>query len=66
MSNKTQQATGTARRAPDCMTVVRVDNTILNVKGYFKQDATETAVDKMAKVIAAMGTSGKACSRFMQ
>ena len=28
-------------------------NTTLIVKGYFKQDATETAVDKMAKVIAA-------------
>ena len=33
-------------------------NTILTVSGYFKQDATETAADKMAKVIAAEGTTG--------
>lgn len=53
MSNKTPQATGTARRAPDCVTEVRMGNTILTVSGYFKQEATETAADKMAKVIAA-------------
>ena len=51
MSNKPQQTS--AKRKPDCVTEVRVGNTTLIVKGYFKQDATETAVDKMAKVIAA-------------
>ena len=56
MSDKTPQATGTARRAPDCVTEVRMGNTILTVSGYFKQSATETAADKMAKVIAAEGT----------
>ena len=40
------------KRKPDCVTKVRVGNTILTVKGYFKQDATETAVDKMARAIA--------------
>ena len=49
MSNKTTSA----RRAPDCVTEVRIGNTILTVSGYFKQSATETAADKMAKVIAA-------------
>ena len=40
------------------MTEVRVGNTILTVSGYFKQDATETAADKMAKVIAAESMTG--------
>ena len=51
MSNKPQQAP--SKRKPDCVTEVRMGNTILTVRGYFKQDATETAADKMAKVIAA-------------
>ena len=53
MSNNPQRAASTARRAPDCVTEVRMGNTILTVSGYFKQSATETAADKMAKVIAA-------------
>ena len=28
-------------------------NTVLTVSGYFKQDATDTATDKMMKVLAA-------------
>ena len=56
MSNTPRQTP--AKRAPDCVTEVRVGNTILTVKGYFKQDATETAADKMAKVIAAESMTG--------
>ena len=40
-------------RAPDCVTEVRMGNTVLTVSGYFKQSATETAADKMEKVIKA-------------
>ena len=40
-------------RAPDCVTEVRMGNTVLTVSGYFKQSATETATDKMEKVIKA-------------
>ena len=54
MSNTPRQTT--AKRAPDCVTEVRVGNTILTVSGYFKQSATETAADKMAKVITAEET----------
>ena len=53
MSNTPQQAP--TKRKPDCVTEVRVGNTILTVNGYFKKGATETAADKMAKVIAAEG-----------
>ena len=56
MSDKPQQAS--SKRKPNCVTEVRVGNTFLTVKGYFKQDATETAVDKMAKVIAAESMTG--------
>jgi len=48
MNNKTS----TTRR-PDCITEVRMGNTILTVSGYFKQDATDTATDKMMKVLEA-------------
>ena len=44
--------TSTIRR-PDCVTEVRVGNTILTVSGYFKQDASDTADDKMMKVLEA-------------
>lgn len=51
MSNTPQQAP--TKRKPDCVTEVRMGNTVLTVSGFFKQDATETADDKMAKIIAA-------------
>ena len=52
MTNRPEQ-TNSSRRAPDCVTEVRKGNTTLTVSGFFKQDATETASDKMARVIAA-------------
>ncbi len=56
MSNKPQQAP--IKRKPDCVTEVRMGNMILTVNGYFKQDATETAADKMARAIAAEAATG--------
>ncbi len=44
--------TNTTRR-PDCVTEVRMGNTVLTVSGYFKQDAKDTAADKMMKVLEA-------------
>ena len=34
-------------RRPDCVTEVRMGNTVLVVSGYFKKDAAATAADKM-------------------
>ena len=48
----TPSKTKTTRR-PDCVTKVRMGNTVLTVSGYFKQNTTDTAVDKMAKVLEA-------------
>ena len=47
----------TARR-PDCVTEVRRGNTVLVVSGYFKQDTTATATDKMMKVLEAEAAAG--------
>ena len=40
-------------RPPDCVSEIRMGNTILVVSGYFKSDATHTADDKMLKVLRA-------------
>ena len=48
-----KKTTSITQRIPDCVTEVRMGNTILTVSGYIKLDATETAADKMAKVIKA-------------
>ena len=59
MSNNPQQTP--AKRKPDCVTEARMGNTALIVKGYFKQDATETAADKMARAITAEAATGAFC-----
>ncbi len=56
MTHDTRQST--TKRLPDCVTRIRKGNTTLTVSGYFKQDATETAADKMEKVIAAESITG--------
>ena len=33
----------------DCVTEIRIGNSVLVVSGFFKQGAKETAADKMAK-----------------
>ena len=43
----------TTTRRPDCVTEIRMGNTVLTVSGYFKQDTTDTAADKMAKFLEA-------------
>ena len=40
-------------RKPDCVTEIRMGNTVLTVSGFFKQDATDTAADKMMKLLQA-------------
>lgn len=56
MTNTTSQEPRTPRR-PDCVTEVRMGNTVLTVSGYFKQDATDTAIDKMIRVLKAEGVA---------
>ena len=48
----TQRNKRPARR-PDCVTETRIGNTILVVSGFFKEGATDTATDKMMKVLEA-------------
>lgn len=46
-------------RRPDCVTEVRMGNTVLVVSGYFKEDTTATAADKMMKVLEAESRAGQ-------
>ena len=55
--NPSMNAKEEARR-PDCVTEVRRGNTVLVVSGYFKQDTTATATDKMMKVLEAENAAG--------
>ena len=52
MTDNKQHDTRTARR-PDCVTEIRMGNSVLVVFGYFKKDTTTTAADKMARVLEA-------------
>ena len=52
MADNKQHDNRTARR-PDCVTEIRMGNSVLVVSGYFKKDTTTTAADKMARVLEA-------------
>ena len=56
MSDNKQHDHRTTRR-PDCVTEIRMGNSVLVVSGFFKQGSTETAADKMAKVLQAEATT---------
>ena len=57
MADNKQHDTRTARR-PDCVTEIRMGNSVLTVSGFFKQGATDTAADKMMKVLEAEAAAG--------
>ena len=50
MTDNKQHDTRTIRR-PDCVTEIRMGNSVLVVSGYFKKETTTTAADKMARVL---------------
>ena len=52
MADRQQHDTRTTRR-PDCVTEIRMGNSVLVVSGFFKQGSAETAADKMARVLEA-------------
>ena len=58
MTETKQTSTTKTDRRPDCVTEVRRGNTVLVVSGYFKQDTTATATDKMMKVLEAENAAG--------
>ena len=58
MTDTPNRNTATTVRRPDCVTEIRRGNTVLVVSGYFKQDATATAADKMMKVLEAESAAG--------
>ena len=58
MADNKQHDNRTTRR-PDCVTEIRMGNSVLVVSGFFKQGSTETAADKMAKVLQAEAATQK-------
>ena len=46
-------------RRPDYVTEIRVGNSVLVVSGYFKENTTATAADKMMKVLEAEAATQK-------
>ena len=53
MTEKKLNTTNYTDRRPDCVTEIRMGNTVLVVSGFFKKDTTATAADKMMKVLEA-------------
>ena len=53
-----QTSTIKTDRHPDCVTEIRMGNSVLTASGFFKQDATDTAADKMMKVLEAETAAG--------
>ena len=54
-----QTSTTKTDRRPDCVTEIRMGNTVLVVSGFFKKDTTATAADKMMKVLEAEAATQK-------
>lgn len=54
-----KQINRTNPRRPDCVTEIRMGNSVLVVSGFFKQGSTETAADKMARVLEAEAATQK-------
>lgn len=59
MGNKKQNTASPTDRRPDCVTEIRMGNTVLVVSGFFKEGSTETAADKMMKVLEAESAAGQ-------
>ena len=53
MTEKKPNTTNPTDCRPDCVTEIRMGNTVLVVSGFFKKDTTVTAADKMMKVLEA-------------
>ena len=59
MTEIKQTSTTKTDRRPDCVTEIRMGNSVLTVSGFFKQGATDTAADKMMKVLEAEAATQK-------
>ena len=65
MTDTPKRSTATTARRPDCVTEIRIGNSVLVVSGYFKQDTTATAADKMMKVLEAESAAGGTSAHAM-
>ena len=49
MTENKQNNNDRTDRRPDCVTEIRMGNSVLTVSGFFKQGATDTAADKIGR-----------------
>ena len=57
MTEKSMNKSAADSRRPDCVTEVRIGNSVLVVSGFFKKGTTVTAADKLMKVLEAESTA---------
>ena len=58
MTETKKTSTTKTDRRPDCVTEIRMGNSVLTVSGFFKENTTATAADKMMKVLEAEAATG--------
>ena len=58
MTENKQNNNDRTDRRPDCVTETRIGNTILVVSVFLKEETTDTAADKMMKVLEAEAADG--------
>ena len=54
-----KQITRTNPRRPDCVTEIRMGNSVPVVSGFFKPGSPETAADKIVRVLEAEAVTTK-------
>ena len=54
MTENKQNNNDRTDRRPDCVTEIRMGNTVLVVSGFFKKDTTATAADKIGMLATVM------------
>ena len=59
MTETKQTRTTKTDRRPDCVTEIRMGNSVLTVSGFFMENTTATAADKMMKVLEAEAATQK-------
>ncbi len=58
MTDKNRSTLSTDRRL-DCVTEIRMGNSVLVMSGFFKENSTTTTTDKMIKVLKAESNAPK-------
>ena len=64
MTENKQNNNDRTDRRPDCVTEIRMGNTVLVVSGFFKKDTTATAADKICLLYTSPSPRDRTRSRM--